>query len=355
MKEIYLDTAATTPVYLEVWKVMEKASYGNPSSLHSVGDSAEGAMNVARKKLAAEIGAKDHEIIFTSGATESNNVALNISGKVVISAIEHPSVLESARKGRVEVKVNEKGEIDFSDLSEKIKGAEVVSIMHVNNEIGSINDIAKIGEICRREKVLFHTDAVQSFGKLDINVNKMNVDLLSVSAHKIGGPKGVGFLYIRSGIDLNPLILGGGQERGLRSGTENVPGVVGFAEALEVFKKKEKKAEILRLRKRLISGLEKIGGKINSPENGSPWIINASFPVDGETAVIFLSKSGILASTGSACSTKKKAESKTLREIGLSKKEIEGSIRLSLSCSVSEKDIDYVISEVDRVVKKLKV
>lgn len=371
MKEIYLDNAATTKVYPEVVREMSgvmRDSYGNPSSIHAVGEKAEKKMNDARKKIAKEIGAKAGEIVFVGSGTEADNLAVrgvvDISGvgkrKIVISAIEHDAIWESANslKGYevVVVGVDSGGRIDLKKLEKEIDGnTALVSIIHANNEIGVVQDLKKIGGICKKKGVYFHTDAVQSFGKLKIDVGMTGIDLLSGSAHKIGGPKGVGFLYVKDGLKIGSVIHGGGQEKGIRSGTENVAGIVGFAKALEIVRKVNKK-KIEKLRDRLIDGLEKIGGKINGDRVKRLYNnVNVSFEgVEGDSVVMFLSSKGIMCSSGSACSAKLGKESRVLKAIGLGKGEIKGALRFSLNEDVDEKDIDYVIKEVEKTVRKLK-
>ena len=369
-KEIYLDSAATTPAYKAVVEEMNRFylnEYGNPSSAHEIGERAQKAMNEARAKLASEINAKAHEIIFTSGTTESNNLAFlglikakKERKKIVISSIEHSSIFEICQALKelkiVEIPVNKEGLIDIERAKKEIdNNTLLVSIMHVNNEIGTIQNIEKVGSICRAKGAYFHTDCAQSFGKLNIDVKKMNIDLLSAGAHKIGGPKGIGLLYVREGINIVPLIYGGGQEKGLRGGTENIPGIAGFAKALEIAKKIDKE-KIRKLSNYFASELEKIGGKINSSkENRIYNIINVNFPVDGENLAAFLSHKKIYVSAGSACDTKKKKESKVLRELGLNEKERKGSIRISLSENISKADIDYVIKEIANAIKNNKI
>ncbi len=372
-KEIYLDNAATTPVYKEAVKEMNKflsENYGNPSSVHALGHEAMKAMNSAREKFAREIGAKIHEIIFTSCATESNNIALRAltatksqkKNKIIISAIEHPSIEEVVKYLETEkeyeiirIPVDGKGIIDLKDLKKEIdEKTLLVSVMHVNNIIGSIQPLKEIGKICKSNKVLFHTDAVQSFGKLDINVRNMNVDSLSASAHKIGGPKGIGLLYVREGVKLTPWLFGGGQEGGLRSGTENVAGIVGFAKALDVVRKVNKR-ELRRVRDMMSSGLQEIGGTINSPEEGIYNLINVSFPANAERLVHFLSKKGIYVSTGSACESKRQKEDRVLDSIGMSKEQINGAIRISINEDVTEKDIEIICKFIKEGVKKVNI
>ncbi len=372
MKEIYLDSAATTRVKNEVVKEMEKyfsEDYGNPSSKHEMGERARGAMNAARKVLATMINAKGHEIIFTSGGTESNNLALigltkayPAKKKILVSAIEHPSVLDvcSFLKKKdheiVKIPVNSQGVVRLDVLKRELekdsRNVLVVSVMQVNNIIGTIEPIEEIGRLCTTKKVLFHCDAVQGFTKLSIDVRRMRIDLLSASAHKIGGPKGIGFLYIREGIGIKPLMLGGGQERGLRSGTENVPAIIGFSKAA-LLSERIGKEKIERTQNRMVQRLQKIGGTVTgSSGNRVSHIIHVSFPnIMGETLVQFLSAKGIFVSTGSACESNKERDDYVLEALGLSKKERNGSIRISLNEDVSLKDVDYIVGEIESVLK----
>ncbi len=368
-KIIYLDNGATTKVYSEVINEMNKYNiqhYGNPSSPHIMGEFALKKINEARKKIAFEIGAKVHEIIFTSGGTEANNLALfgilnsyRRKNKIIISSIEHSSIYEPGilLKDKfyeiAEIKVDDNGIIDINFLEKEIDSKTlIVSIIHANNEIGTIQDLRKIGALCKKRGFLFHTDAVQSFAKERINVREMDIDLLSASAHKIGGPKGVGFLYVRDGIKIKPIIIGGGQEAGRRAGTENVAGIIGFAKALEIAKKIDKE-KLKKLRDYFIEELEKIGGKINgSLENRIYNNINVYFyGKDAEKIVLYLSEKGIMCSTKSACLSKQKAENRVLRAIGLGKKEIDGSLRFVLNEFITKKDIDLVLMELNGYLK----
>ncbi|MCH7568125.1 MAG: cysteine desulfurase [Nanoarchaeota archaeon] len=371
-KQIYLDYAATTPVDKEVVKEMQKyflEEYGNPSSLHELGEKAFDEINKAREKLAKEIDARSWEIIFTSGGTESDNLAIQglarayTKKKIIISAIEHPAIMDVCNhmEGQgyeiKKIKVDKSGLLDMAKLENEIDdNTLLVSIIHVNNIIGTIQDLGKIGELCRKKDVLFHTDAVQSFGKLKIDVEKMNIDLLSASGHKLGGPKGIGFLYVREGVKISPLIYGGGQEKGLRSGTENVPGIVGFAKALELSKKINKE-KVRKLRDRLIEGLGDIDGRINgSSEKRIYNNVHVSFQgIESESLVYYLSKKGIYVSAGSACDSKKEKEEHVLKAIGLKEKDIGGSLRISLSQELTSKDIDFVVKEIKKSVEKLRV
>ncbi len=383
-KKIYLDYAATTPVDPRVFKAMSlffSEKFGNTMSLHSFGQEAKEALEEAREKIASFIKAKPREIIFTSSATESNNLALKgiafanrASGNhIIISSIEHPCILESARwleKQGFEVtrlKVDKFGFVNPEDVQKAVKSNTIlVSIIHVSNEIGTIEPIEKIGEMLRaksyklKTKIYFHTDAVQSFGKIPIDVNKMNVDLLTASAHKIYGPKGVGMLYVREGTKIEPILHGGGQEKGIRASTVNVAGIVGFSSAIEIAKK-EMKREGVRLRKlskKLIKGiLKKIpGAHFNGHlEKRLPNITNFWFDgVEGESIVIELDLLGISASTGSACSTEKLEPSHILTAIGLKPWQAHGSLRLSLGRWTKEKDINYVLKVLPPIIEKLR-
>ena len=363
---IYLDTMATTQVYPAVAKEMQKymtKEYGNPSSPHALGEKAFEAMTAARKALAAEIGVKAHEIIFTSGGTEANNLALRgimqsaKKKKLIISAIEHSSVWEVAQEMKKEgfiislTCVDKYGVLDMKLLEKSIdENTGLVSIIHGNNEIGVLQDIKKIGEICRQKGVLFHTDAVQSFGKIPIRAKEWGVDALSASAHKIGGPKGIGFLYLREGIEIEPLIIGGGQERGMRGGTENLPAIMGFAKALEIAKKADNE-KMHNIRNYFITNIEKIGGKINGDKEKRLWNnLNVSFVgINAEGLVIALSQKGVMCSTRSACLSKQHKENRVLMALGMSEKEINGTLRFGLSEDIGKREIDYVI----KVLKQL--
>ena len=278
-KIIYLDNASTTQVRKEVVEVMNKVmleDYGNPSSSHRLGEEAMKKINEVRGKIANEIGAKANEIIFTSGATEANNLVLNgVCGmensrkNIFISAIEHSSVYECAMnlKSRgyniVEIPVNVDGIIDIDFMEKNIdENTLLVSVIHGNNEIGVLQDLNSIGKICKKNGTLFHSDCVQSFGKEKIRVRYWNLDFISASGHKIGASKGIGFLYVKEGLKLKPLFVGGGQEAGRRAGTENSPGIVGFGKALEIVKK-EKWEDVRKIRDYFVKELIKLGGRIN--------------------------------------------------------------------------------------------
>lgn len=372
--KIYLDNASTTRVKDDVLKAMLpyfSIDYGNPSSVHSVGEKARKAIDKARALIAKEINAKPWEIVFTSGTTESNNLILfglaranrnKNKKKIIISAIEHASIIEPCevlkREGFeiIRAPVDDKGIVDLDFLRREIdKNTLVVSVMHVNNVLGVVERIAEIGKICHERGVLFHTDAAQSFGKLDIDVRKMNVDLLSAGAHKIGGPKGIGFLYIRDGVKIEPLIYGGGQERGLRGGTENVAGIVGFAKALEVSSKTDRD-KIKKIRNYLIGEIENIGGLINGSKSERIYN-NVHFSlkgIDAQNMVMRLSARGIYVSSGSACESKKEKEEHVLKAIGLKRDMIESSIRISLNEDTSKNDAEHFIRVLKDLYRKFK-
>ena len=370
MKEIYLDNSATTRVYSNVVSKMKEVfeeNYGNPSSMHEMGSNAFEVVENARGKIAKFVGAKPGEIIFTSGGTESNNLAIfgiaraNPSKKhIITSVIEHPSVLEVVRALEREgykidyVSVNSEGLVNVKEIKEKIKeDTLLVSVMHVNNEIGTIQPVEEIGSVCRGKGVYFHTDAVQSFKKIDIDVEKMNIDLMSVSGHKIGGPKGVGLLYIREGVRISPLFHGGGQERGIRSGTLNVSGIVGLAESLNFIVDRER---LKRIRDKMIEEFEKIPNvRINgSKEKRIYNNINISFyGIEGEGLMLKLNDAGIYVSTGSACASTKLEESYVLKAIGVDELYVHGSIRITLG-DIKEEDISYVVSKITESVRELR-
>lgn len=358
--DVYLDNAATTPMHAAVVKAMQPfftKTYGNPSSPHRLGEEAGAAMQKARTALAHMIGAKPWEIVFTSGGTEANNLALfGLSAahpnkkKILVSAIEHSSVWEPAMSLKergyeiAAVPVTREGIVDYTALEAALDAQTLlVSIMHVNNEIGTIQDIAAIGMLCRKHGAYFHTDAVQSFAKLPIDVARDTIDLLTASAHKLGGPKGVGFLYVREGIALQPLLVGGQQERGLRAGTENVAGTVGSAAAVEATRRASV-AVIAKSRDALLRELEKLGGVLNgSREMRIHTNINISFPgVDAELLVQKLSQRDVYCSTRSACLSKQKKENRVLRALGLPRERRENSVRITLGTQLTRAELAYV-------------
>jgi cysteine desulfurase len=379
-EHIYLDSAASTPVADEVIAEMlpyMKQQYGNPSSIHKFGRETTRAMQLARKKVAEMVGALPREITFTSGGTEANNLAikgtaLNMRTKsparnrIITSSIEHDAVLEPCKDlegmgfAVTYLPVTGEGGVRPTDLKSAISDdVSLVSIMYANNEVGTIQPIKELSEIAHRAGALFHTDAVQAAGKIQINVKNLGVDLISMSSHKIYGPKGVGALYVRSGLEISPIIHGGGQESELRSGTENVPGIVGFGKACELAAKRmgQYKEQVSELRDYLV---ERVAKDIpHSRLNGSNFRIpnNAHFTffgVNGEDLIIKLDENGIAASTGSACSVKKQKPSHVLKAMGFSYEEITGSLRLSLGMQNTKEEIDRTVAILAGVVKELR-
>ncbi|RDY29219.1 cysteine desulfurase [Romboutsia weinsteinii] len=370
--DIYLDNSATTKPYKEVVERMMYAltsDYANPSSLHKKGIEVEKNIKAVRQDIARSIGAKDKEIYFTSGGTESNNTIIrgvaNLHKKrknhIISTVIEHPSVLNTLKDLEDEgfevtyLNVDKEGKIDIDELKNSIKPSTcLITIMHVNNEIGSIQPIAEIGKYLKslQDKVYLHVDAIQSYAKINFRPSRYNIDFMSVSAHKFHGPKGIGFMYIKENNRLKPMLTGGGQEIGVRSGTENVPGIYGLGEAVKIITKdldsKIEKISGLKnlLKDEIIKSIEDI--KVNSPEDGVCHILNISFRgIKGEVLLHYLEQKGIYVSTGSACSSKKKG-SHVLNMIGLTPDEIEGAIRFSLSDDNTEEEI----LEVVRVLKE---
>lgn len=375
---MYLDNSATTQVNEEVLKEMEpffREEFGNPSTLYSLGRSSKNALNQAREKVADAINADAGEIIFTSGGSESDNLAIkgiafklrNKGNHIITSNIEHPAVkntLEFLEKLDFEVSylpVDENGIINIEDLKESIRDDTIlITIMHGNNEIGTIQPIEEIGKIARENKIIFHTDAVQTFGKIEVDVEKLNVDLLSLSSHKINGPKGVGALYIKKGIRLEPLIHGGGQENGIRSGTENVPGIVGFAKACEIVSQNldSNYKKLSTIRDELI---EKILSTIpESYLNGDskkrlPNVVNFRFKaIEGESLILLLDAKGYQASTGSACSSNSLEASPVLTALGLDPVDVHGSLRISLSPESDNFNVDNFVTVVSDAVSRLR-
>jgi len=377
-RRIYLDYAATTPVDSRVLKAMLpyfQEKFGNTGSIHSFGQEAKKVLEESRKIIADAIKAQPKEIIFTSSATESNNLALkgvlmankNKGRHIVVSQIEHSCILETVKwlekqGNKVSyLSVDKWGLINFPQLKKLItKETILISVIHANNEIGVIQDIEKIGRLCREKGVYFHTDAVQSFGKIPINVNKMKIDLLTASSHKICGPKGAACLFIREGIKIEPLLHGGSQEFGLRSSTINLPAIVGFAKACQIYQKEREKENqrLIKLKDKLIKGiLEKIPNvRLNGhPLKRLPNNANFSFAgIEGESIVVHLDLLGISASTGSACSSEKLEPSHVLLALNLTPEEAHGSLRLTLGRWTKESDIDYLLKVLPEVIKKLR-
>lgn len=376
---VYADNAATTPVAAEVLNAMLpffSNEYGNASTLYKLGRSSTEALNTARKQVAQLMGADPKEIYFTGSGTESDNMALRgvlmaqkSKGKdhLIISAIEHHANLHTAQAMEKEgtsvtyLKVDKTGLIDINQLDKAItERTSLVSIIFANNEIGTIQDIAAIGALCKKRGVVFHTDAVQAYGHVPIDVKAMNIDLLSLSAHKINGPKGVGALYVRSGLRLTPVITGGGQERNLRSGTENIPGIVGLGEAarLKHERMQEETEYLSKLSKRLVKGvLESIPQSYvtGHPEKRLPGTSSFVFTaIEGESLVLMLDLQGICCSTGSACSTGSLDPSHVLMGIGLTHERAHGSLRLTLGMQNTEEDVDYILEKLPPIVARLR-
>lgn len=365
--DIYLDNSATTKPYKEVIDKMVYAlstDYANPSSLHRKGIEVEKNIKNIRQNIARTLGAKDKEIYFTSGGTEANNAIIrgvaNLHKKrknhIISTVIEHPSVLNTLKDLEEDgfevtyLPVDTTGKIDIEEFKKAIKPSTcLVSIMHVNNEVGSIQPIQEVGKYLKslNDKVYLHVDAVQSYSKINFKPSRYNIDFMSVSGHKFHGPKGIGFMYIKENNRLKPILTGGGQEIGIRSGTENTPGIYGLGEAISIINKDlnstiDKINSLKNLLKDEIErNIEDI--KINSPEDGVCHILNVSFRgVKGEVLLHYLEQKGIYVSTGSACSSKKKG-SHVLNEMKLTPVEIEGAIRFSLSDLNTEEDIKSVI------------
>lgn len=378
MKRIYLDYAATTPTHPEVVRAMLPYftdAFGNPSSIHSYGQAAKGSIEEARIKIANLIGARDEELIFTSGGTEADNFALkgiayaneSKGNHIITSSIEHHAVIETCkfletRGFRVTyLPVDEYGLVDLDDVRKAITDKTIlISVMQANNEMGTIEPIAEIDKIAQEAGVCFHTDAVQAVGHIPVNVDELGVDLLSMSAHKFYGPKGVGALYIRKGTKLTPFIHGGEQERRRRASTENVPGIVGFGKAAELAQQKmsEEAERLTGLRDRLIKGLlERID---HTRLNGHPIMrlpnnvnISVAF-VEGESMLLNLDLEGICASTGSACSSSSLEPSHILLAMGLSHEQAHGSLRFSLGKWTTEEDVERVLDVLPSIITKLR-
>ncbi|RBQ22599.1 Cysteine desulfurase IscS 2 [Candidatus Methanobinarius endosymbioticus] len=377
---IYMDHSATTPVREEVFEIMKPyftRSFGNASTFYSLGREAKEAMENARENVASIIGANKDEIIFTSGGTESDNITiqgiaykLNEMGKgnhIITSSIEHPAVMETCavlEKKGFEVTylpVYEEGIVKIEDLKNAIKEETIlITIMHANNEIGTLQPVNEIGKIAKENKIKFHTDAVQSVGKIPVDVNEMNVDLLSISSHKIYGPKGIGALYIKKGTRLQPILFGGGQEKDLSPGTENIVGIVGLGEACRLAKEELEKniSYVTNLRDKLIDGVLNSVEKsyINGDKNKRlPGNVNFRFTgIEGESIVLMLDAKGITSSTGSACSSTKLTASHVLKAIGLENVDSHGSLRLTIGPENTEEEVKTVIKEIPPIIEKLR-
>ena len=377
-KMIYLDNAATTPTKPEVVEVMlpyftEK--FGNPSAVYKFASENKSAVTNARDTIAKAIGTTSENIYFTAGGSESDNWALKATAEaykdkgnhIITSKIEHHAILhtcEYLERNGFEVTyldVDENGIVKLEELEKAIRPTTIlISIMFANNEIGSIQPVKKIGEIAKQHNIIFHTDAVQAFGHIDINVDEYNIDMLSASGHKINGPKGIGFLYIRKGLKLRSFVHGGAQERKRRAGTENVPGIVGLGKAVEIAMEsmEERTKREIALRDRLIEGVMASvpytrlnGDRINRLPNN----VNFSFQfIEGESLLIMLDMKGICASSGSACTSGSLDPSHVLLAIGLPHEIAHGSLRLTLSEENTEEEIDYVIENIKEIVTRLR-
>jgi cysteine desulfurase len=378
MKPIYMDHSATTPVAPKVLEAMLpyfSEKFGNASSLHSFGLEAKAALEESREKVAGLLGAKPEEIIFTSGGTESDNLALKgiarknrANGKhIITTSIEHPAILETCRKLEKEgflvtyLPVNNEGLVDLATLESAIRSDTIlISVIHANNEVGTIQPLEEIGRLAAEKNVYLHTDAVQSVGKIPTDVDALGVDLLSLSAHKLCGPKGVGALYIRKGTKLESIIQGGGHERGLRSGTENIAGIVGLAKAAEL-SSETMNAEAERLTDLRDRLAELVLGKVKDAWiNGTmkrrlPGNMNFGFKyVEGESLLLFLDSKGINVSTGSACSSHKLEPSHVLLSLGLKPEECHGSLRVTLGRSNTMEEVDYVAEGIAEAVERFR-
>lgn len=387
---VYLDNSATTRPFDEVTEYMStvmRDQYGNPSSMHMAGVNAESEIRTAKASVSGTLKVDEKEIIFTSGGTESDNLALigcalanRRSGmRLITTKIEHPAVLETMKALEEQgfavtyLDVTRDGRVDPKTLEEALTDDTIlVSIMHVNNEIGSVNDIATLSGIVKdySPSILFHTDAVQSFGKMRIYPKKMNIDLMSVSAHKIHGPKGVGFLYAGEKVRIRPVIFGGGQQRGMRSGTENVPGIAGLGMAAKLIYDgfDDRIAKMYQLKSYFAEGLLKMGDVFLNgiPEQSgksfddaivltAPHIVSASFEgIRAEVLLHALEAKGIYVSSGSACSTNKPAKSATLQAIGVSSKLLDSTIRFSFSVDTTKDELDYTLAVLADEVPKLR-
>jgi cysteine desulfurase len=382
-RRVYLDHNSTTPLHPEVKKEMIRAMevFGNPSSMHQFGREARKMVEQARENIASFIGAKPEEIIFTASASEGNNTVLNTFAcsseqcssnhsyekKIITTTIEHPCVLETSKcllNNNINVRfleVDKYGKVKIDQLREELKkGPGLVSVMTANNEIGTIQDIKTISNIVHEYSSFFHTDAVQAVGKIPIDVNELGIDFLTLSGHKIYGPKGIGALYVRKGIPFCPLIRGGHQEQGRRAGTENTLGIVGLGKAIEMRKKEmeEEYQRLLNFKNKLKEGIKsnikdvKFNG---DPTESLPNTLNVSFEgAEGEAIMLYLDLEGIAVSTGSACASGSLDPSHVILATGLSAEYAHGSIRMSMGRDTNESDINYVISILPQVIKRIR-
>lgn len=380
MMEVYLDNSATTKCLPEVAALMTHImceDYGNPSSMHRKGVESEKYVRYAKEVIAKCMKVQEKEILFTSGGTESDNIAL-IGGAyanyragrhIITTRIEHPAVLQTCAYLEEQgfavtyLPVDTNGVIRLADLEKAItKNTILVSIMHTNNEVGAVQPIEQAGELIKRmnPNTLFHVDAVQGFGKFRIYPKRMHIDLLSVSAHKIHGPKGVGFLYINEKAKVRPIIFGGGQQRGMRSGTENVPGIAGMAKAIEeIFVDFEPKINYLYgIKERFVNGVSAMDGvRVNGPSgrDGAPHVVSVSIQgIRSEVMLHALEDKGIYVSAGSACSSNKPSVSATLKAIGVEKQYLDSTLRFSFSLYTTEAEIDYTVRCMNELIPMLR-
>jgi len=381
---IYLDYCATTPVHSSVRDTMLRAldtDFGNPSSMHWAGKDARQLIDRSRADVAGGIGCQPSEIIFTSGATEADNLALfgtlrraqddalrlfpPNKAHLITSAIEHHAILHAAHRLEQDgysvtyLPVDEYGLVDPDDVERAIRPeTKLISIMYVNNEVGSIQPIAEIGRVAHEHNICFHTDAVQAVGLFDVNVTELNVDMLSLSAHKIYGPKGIGALYVRSGIELAPMVFGGPQEHSLRAGTENVPGIVGLGAAMNLVRqhRADERVRLLGLRQYLIDGLQAIGPGVivnGLGEETASHILSISFiGVDAEMVLIRLNNEGIAVSLGSACNSKSIEPSHVLTAMKLPQEQIESTLRVSLGMPTTKDELDILLGAIAHVLPR---
>jgi cysteine desulfurase len=372
---IYLDNAATTMVDPLVFKAMHPyftEDYGNPSSIHSAGIKAKKALDFSREKIARSLNSSPNEIIFTSGGTESNNFAIkgiafanrHKGNHIITTKIEHKCVLDTCRWLETQgfnityLDVDCQGFIDLTQLESQItKSTILISVIHGHNEIGTIQDIAMIAQIAKKHGVLFHTDACQSYTKIAIDVQALPIDLITINSHKIHGPKGVGALFIRRGTPIMPWQHGGGQEKGLRTGTENVPGIVGFAEAV-ILSSASDSLHMSELRDALISEIKKIPKtRLNGPVGNKRLCSNVNFSfaaIEGEALLESLDIEGVACSTGSACSSKSLDPSYVLKAIAVPDEYINGSIRISLSRFTTKQEVSLALEAIKKSVKRLR-
>ena len=386
-RHIYLDYCATTPVHPGVRDAMLpalEAGFGNPSSLHWAGQKAAGLLKQARADVASALGCTPDEIVFTSGATEADNLALfgtlrQAQGNalrqlppnkahLITSAIEHHAILHAAQEleragyAVTYLPVDGRGLVDPDDVRRALRPeTALISIMLVNNEVGSIQPIAEISRIAREHDICLHTDAVQGIGLLDVDVNELGVDMLSLSAHKVYGPKGIGVLYVRHGIELSPLVVGGAQENSRRAGTENAPGILGLAAAIKLVREQraEERARLLGLRQRLVHAMQASGPGVTvngPPEAVAPHVVSVSFAgADAEMLQIHLNNEGFAVSLGSACNSKSIEPSHVLTAMGLPREQIEATLRISLGMFTTEEELDLFADTLVRMLPRVAV